>query len=235
MKRVQMTESGRAHLATHPVQGVLFDMDGVIIDTERLYTRFWVEAGRMMGFPMELEHGLALRALNHAKAQELFHEWFGPTAIHGEIRKKREEIMSKYIEEHGVDAKPGIRELLEYLKEKKIPFCIATASPVERARGHLSRIGLNDYFEHIVTGYDVKVGKPEPDIYLAAAAKIGLAPENCIAIEDSYNGLRSAYRAGTAAIMVPDQDEPDDEMWGIIAGRAESLADVIDIIENRFE
>lgn len=232
MESLYITESGKKHFETYPIKGVLFDMDGVLIDTERLYTIFWQKAAHALGFPMTKDQALSLRSLNHADGRERFHQWFGPTASHTEIRNKRIELMNAYMKEHGVDMKAGVIELVTYLEAHNIPFAIATSSSQEVARMHLTRLGINDHFKHIMTAYDVPKGKPEPDIYIAAAEMLGLRPENCLAVEDSKNGLRSASRANTAPIMVPDQDEPDEEMWSIIAARAESLTDIIKLFPS---
>lgn len=214
------------------VKGVLFDMDGIIIDTERLYTRFWMEAANSLGIPMKLEHALGIRATNHADAEAKLKTWFGPETSHKAIRDRRIEMMEAYIEENGVELKPGIYELMEYLKAHGIKTAIATSSPVDRVEKHLAGKNLYEKFDEIVTAYMVKKGKPEPDIYILAAEKLGLKPEECIALEDSPSGITSAYRAGCRTIMIPDQDEPTDEIRKMLFAKADRLDDVIGVIEE---
>ena len=214
------------------VQGVLFDMDGVILDTEKLYTRFWLEGAHALGYPLTREHAMWLRGRNRKEAAQMITRFFGPQASYEAIKGKRIELMDAYIEENGVEPKGGIREILEFLKQEHIPCAITTASPIERVQKYLVPLGLYDYFQNVVTAYDVPNGKPEPDIYLYGAKVLGLPPETCIAIEDSAAGIQSAYRAGCMATLVPDQDLPDEETLKRITAKADSLVDVIEVIRE---
>ena len=213
-----------------PVKGVLFDMDGVILDTEKLYTRFWQEAGRTLGYPMTRDHALGLRALNRDEAARKLQSYFGPQVDYQQMKAKRIQLMDAYINQHGVEPKAGIRELLSFLKERHIPCAICTASPAERIREYLTPLGLIDQFDALCTVYQVPRGKPEPDIYLFGAKSLGLAPEDCLALEDATAGILSAFRAGCMAVMVPDQDPPDEESLKRITALADSLLDVVALI-----
>lgn len=215
-----------------PVRGVLFDMDGVILDTEKLYARFWKEAANALGYPMTHEQALGMRSLNREAGQAKLESYFGPGISHHQVRMKRIELMEAYVEEFGVDPKPGVRELLTYLKEKKIAAAITTSSPLERVQRYLARLGFLELFDKICTGYEVPKGKPEPDIYLYGAASLNLMPEECLAIEDSPAGLLSAHRAGCVTVMVPDQDAPNEQTLPLVYAVADGLADVIDLIEG---
>lgn len=216
--------------AGKPVSGVLFDMDGVILDTEKLYTRFWQEAGIALGYPMTHEHALGMRSLNRHIGAARIREYFGEDADYEAIRQKRIELMDTFIAEHGVEAKPGIRELLDALDAKGIPAAITTSSPLARVQAYLGPLGLLERFRKIVTGYDVKNGKPEPDIYLYGAEVIGKAPGRCLAIEDSPAGILSAYRAGCMPVMVPDQDKADPDTLSRLYALCGSLTDVIALL-----
>ena len=112
------------------IRGVLFDMDGLVLDTEKLYTRFWMEACHFYGFPMTLPQALRMRAANSRLSQENLQEFFGPAADYTTIRAKRIELMDAYIAEHGIEAKPGIYELLDYLDAQGIPAAICSSSPI---------------------------------------------------------------------------------------------------------
>lgn len=217
----------------HPVLGVLFDMDGVVLDTEKLYARFWAEAAHALGYPMTYEQALGMRSLNRQAGQAKLESYFGPGVSHADMRLKRIELMDAYIAAHGVEPKPGIYELLQYLKERGIKAAITTSSPIERARRYLDSLDLTDKFDCLCSGYQVPKGKPEPDIYLYGAACLGLDPGACLAIEDSPAGILSAYRAGCMAVMVPDLDQPSEETKKLLFAQADSLQDVIDLIENR--
>lgn len=213
------------------IRGVLFDMDGVVIDTEKLYTRFWMEAARELGHPMTLEQALQMRSLGSRESQEKLDSFFGAAVLpYAELRARRIELMEAFIAEHGVEEKRGIRELLAHLKEKKIPCAITSSSSIPVIRRHLGSLGLLDGFTALCSGKDVPMGKPAPDIYLSGAATLGVAPEHCLAIEDSPAGIESAWRAGCMAVIVPDQDQPGEEVLSRAFAKADSLIDVMELI-----
>ena len=213
-----------------PVLGVLFDLDGVVIDSESLYTRFWMEAAGDLGFPMTREQALQMRSLNPALAKSKIESFFGKEADYAAIRAHRIELMNAHIEAHGVDEKPGIRALLALLKEKNIPCAITSSTAIPVIRQHLGRLGLLEGFTALCSGKDVPHGKPAPDIYLAGAAALGLKPENCLAIEDSPTGVEAAWRAGCKTVIVPDQDRPDEVTLSRCFARADSLFDVMGLV-----
>ena len=213
-----------------PIRGILFDMDGVVIDSERLFTRFWMASAADLGFPMTRDQALQLRSLRREQGIEKMHAFFGPTANFDEIRAHRIELMEAHIAEYGVDEKPGIRELLAFLKENGIPCAITSSSALPVIRERLGRLGILEDFTALCSGKDVPNGKPFPDIYLAGAAAIGVAPENCLAIEDSPTGLESAWRAGCMTVFVPDQDQPDEVTLSRAFAKADSLTDVMELI-----
>ena len=215
---------------TKPVRGVLFDMDGVVIDSERLFARFWMASAADLGFPMTYEQALQLRSLRREQGIEKIRSFFGPTANFDEIRAHRIELMEAHIALHGVDEKPGIRELLALLKEKGIPCAITSSSALAVIRERLGRLGILEDFTALCSGKDVPRGKPAPDIYLAGAAAIGVKPENCLAIEDSPTGLEAAWRAECMGVFVPDQDQPDALTLSRCFARADSLLDVMALL-----
>lgn len=217
---------------TPRIRGVLFDMDGVVIDSEKLYTRFWMEAARDLGFPMTLEQALQLRSLGKVPAQAKFDQFFGPgKADYDTLRSRRIELMERWIAAHGVEEKPGIRALLAFLKERGIPCAITSSSSVPLIRRHLGNLGLLDGFTALCSGRDVPKGKPAPDIYLHGAEVLGLKPEECLAIEDSHAGIESAFRAGCFPVIVPDQDQPSAETLAMCFAKADSLFDVMDLMQ----
>lgn len=211
-----------------PVRGVLFDVDGVILDTECLYSRFWMEACHFYGFPMTRQQSLQMRSLNKTAGQEEFHKLFGPAADYTTIRQKRIELMDAFVEKEGIAAKPGICALLDALDERGIPCAITSSSPRQRLESYLTPLNLYHRFQKVVSGYDVPRGKPEPDIYLRGAAELGLSPEVCLALEDSAAGILSAYRAGCLPVLIPDLDTPD--TLSLLYAKADTLADVIALL-----
>ncbi len=214
-----------------PIRGVLFDMDGVVIDTEKLYTRFWMEAARDLGHPMTREQALQMRSLGRDPSQAKLDSFFGPGVLPYEVlRARRIELMDAFIAEYGVEEKPGIRALLALLREKNIPCAITSSSSVPLIREHLGNLGLLDGFTALCSGKDVPSGKPAPDIYLHGAAVLGLDPASCLAIEDSPAGIEAAWRAGCMPVIVPDQDQPSEEVLARSFARADSLFDVMALL-----
>lgn len=217
---------------TGPIRGILFDMDGVILDSEKLYCRFWQEALQSLGYPMTRELALGMRSLNRQAGQEYLTRCFGPGVDYVQAREKRIELMDCFVHEHGIEPKPGIHELLDELNAMGIAAAITTASPIDRAREHLTPLGLWERFDKICSARQVAKGKPEPDIYLFGAASLGLEPRECLAIEDSDTGILSAFRAGCLPVMIPDQAPPLSETLPRLYALAESLLDVIEILHH---
>lgn len=216
-----------------PIRGVLFDMDGLVLDTEKLYVRFWMEAAAALGYPMTREQALGMRSLSSTAAQAQLESYFGPGVDYPAMRAKRIELMDAFIAGNGVELKPGIWELLTYLEEAGIQTAITSSSPLVRIRQHLAQHGLDTRFHKLCSGHDVPNGKPAPDIYLHAAAVLGLAPQECLALEDSPAGILSAHRAGCLPVIIPDQDEPGMETLSKCYAKADSLADIIPLLKAK--
>lgn len=193
-------------------EAVIFDMDGTLIDTEKYYRKFWPEALKEFGYHMTDEQALSMRSLGQPFAPALLKEWFGEALDYGKVRQRRKELMEECLQKEGIRRKPGALELLQSLRKHGITAAVATATDLERTKEYLGQTGLLSYFDAIISATMVKEGKPAPDIYLYACGRLGLSPGSCIAVEDSPNGVLSAYRAGCKVVMVPDQTRPDGEL-----------------------
>lgn len=209
------------------VQAVLFDMDGTLIDTECYYRRCWPEALKAFGYQMTDEQALFMRSLGRPFAPEQLKLWFGEELDYWAVRHKRKSLMEEMIAREGIRIKPGAVELLEYLNSAGITAAVVTATDLERANRYLERLELLKYFDRVISATQVKEGKPSPDIYEFACRELGLEPGACIAVEDSPNGVRSAFRAGCKVIMVPDQTEPDEELSKCLHKCESNLANII--------
>ena len=216
--------------ALRPILGVLCDMDGLLLDTEKLFARFWTEAAQSLGFPMTWQMSLGLRSLSQGAGQAYLDQCLGPGADYAAIRAERIRRMDAWIAAHGVDPKPGLNNMLDALDRLAIPAAVTSSSPPERIREYLEPLGLYHRFREICSGYEVPRGKPEPDIYLHGAARLGLAPENCLALEDSPAAILSAYRAGCPPVVIPALDEPDAVPRSRLFARADSLGDIPDLL-----
>lgn len=212
-------------------KAVIFDMDGLLLDTEKLLIRFWIQAANEAGFPMTLEHALSIRSLHRSYAVPYLQGLFGESFDYFKIRSRRMELMSEYLSTHPLEIKDGAAALLDFLNENKILTAIATATDYERTRDYLTRVGIFERFDRIVCATMVERGKPSPDIYLYAAEQLGLEPRECMALEDSPNGVKSAASAGCRTVMIPDLTEPGEELLGFDFETAHSLNDVISILK----
>ena len=215
------------------IKGAVFDMDGLLIDTEKLYVRYWRQAARELGYDMQDWHVYAIRSLARPYSIKKLKQFFGEDCPTEEIRARRTELIMEHIRKYGVETKPGMSELLGYLKEHGIRLAVATSTASDRTYPLLDSINARRYFDAVICGDMIITGKPDPCIYQTAAAALGLCPEECAAFEDSPNGIRSAHDAGCKAIMIPDLTPPDDFVKPLLSGVYESLDKAKEFFEGR--
>lgn len=208
------------------IKAALFDMDGLLIDSEKVYRDCWIQAARELGYAFDEEKALTLRSLDKTLANELFIGWFSDKTAYERVKARRKEIMNEKIRQEPLQGKPGARRLICELEKHGIKSAVVTASPQKRAQMHLESVGLNGLFETIITTEDVKKGKPFPDVYLYAAGELGVKPEDCLAFEDSPNGVKSAHDAGCRTVMIPDLTPPAEELMPYVNYVYGSLADL---------
>lgn len=216
------------------LKGAIFDMDGLMIDTEKLYLKFWIQSAKDFGYDMKPEHVYAIRSMARKYSIPTLKGFLGEDCPTEEIRAHRTELMAEYINEHGLEVKKGLFELLYYLKGREIKMAVATATPRSRTTEYLEKIGAAKFFSAVICGDMVETGKPAPDIYLTAARELGLLPEECAAFEDSPNGIKAAHAAGCHAIMIPDMTQPDDEIKPLLSAVYENLGLAVDYFERSF-
>lgn len=214
------------------IKGAIFDMDGLMLDTEKLLVRFWHQAAAEFGYDMTFENVLSIRSLSSKYSVPFLKGIFGEQFEFTEIRARRIELMNSYIDENGFEIKKGLYTLLDYLKSNNYKIAVATATDNERAAKYLKKAGVYEKFDEIICGNMVSRGKPEPDIYLTAAEKLKLEPNECAALEDSPNGIKSAYAAGCSVIMIPDLSQPDDEVRPMLSAVYESLDMAVDFFKG---
>jgi len=193
------------------IKGVIFDMDGLMIDTEKLYLRYWKQAAADFGYDMRDEHVFAIRSLARKYSIPKLKFFFGEDFPTEAVRTRRTELINAHIEANGITVKKGLFELIGYLEKRGIKLAVATATPRERTELYLEKIGAKEHFDAVVCGDMVINGKPDPEIYLTAAKSLGLPSGECAAFEDSPNGLRAARAAGCKVVMIPDMTQPEPE------------------------
>lgn len=211
------------------IKAVIFDLDGTLIDTEKIYRILWPKAIASLGFEFSDERFLSLRSLGRPYAPLKFKEWYGEEFDYDKARSIRKVLFDDYINENGIQLKKGALELLDFLHEKKIVTAIATATDIERATEYLKLTNLDGRFDRVISATMVDEGKPSPKVYEFVCKELGLDPDSCIAVEDAPNGVKSAYRAGLNVFMVPDLTKPDEELKSMLTKECESLFDLIDV------
>ena len=214
------------------IRGVIFDMDGLMFDTERIYQEAWIEAGRRLGAPVTEDVVLRIRGRNVADSRRLFEELFDGAVDYDAVRAVRTELSDAAIAKNGLPPKPGLYALLDELEKRGIGAALATSTAREKAMEYLGLAGVRERFAASVCGDEVAHSKPDPDIFQRAAALLNVPCGECIVLEDSPNGLVAAHRAGAKPVMVPDLTPPDDELRAICAAVVPTLADVIPLLDT---
>lgn len=187
------------------IKAVIFDVDGTLLDTERIYMKAWKEAAAEAGYVMPDSVLQKTRAVNTKDAARIFEEEIGNGFSYQAVRPIRVRIAEEIIKRESPILKPGVLELLAFLEGKGIRLSVASSTNQQGTREHLAESRILDRFEVVVGGDMVTNGKPHPDIFLKAAEALGAAPEECIVVEDSPAGIRAAHAAGMKAVLVPDQ------------------------------
>ena len=205
-----------------PVEAALFDMDGLLLDTEALYIEAMQAAARTLNRAMPLAFCHSMVGIPGKECNLMIEEFYGEGFSIDEFRGHYS-IHIRELLDARIPVKPGAIELLEFLEGRGVPCAVATSAGRATAGHHLGRAGLLDRFKAVATRDDVPRAKPHPDVYLEAARRLGVAPERCVAFEDSNVGLTAAHAAGTMAIMVPDILPPLPEV------RAKCVSVVVDL------
>jgi HAD superfamily hydrolase (TIGR01509 family) len=213
-----------------PIRAVIFDMDGLLIDSESLVRRGLIQAAAGLGYEMPVSLCEAMIGLPDGQGRKLIQDHFGPDfSMERYLIEERRQITELLAD--GVALKAGALELLDHLDALGLPRVIATSSSRESARRHLGHHGVFDRFQAVVAREDVARHKPYPDPFLKAAGLLGVEPPSCLALEDSHNGVRAAHASGMMTVMVPDLLRPTAEMRDKCVLIAESLHRVLEIVE----
>ena len=211
---------------------VVFDMDGVIFDSERATMNCWLELARKYGIEGMEKPYFASTGTTAGKTKEIMLDAYGPDFPYDDYAREASKMYHEKYDGGRLPMKSGVKEILEFLKKNGKKISLASSTRRQTVVNQLRDANILDYFDEIVTGDMVSKSKPEPDIFLLACEKTGIAPEKAYAIEDSYNGIRAAYRGGLKPIMVPDLLPADDEMKELSEAVLGRLEDVVEYLSE---
>ena len=211
---------------------VIFDMDGLMLDTERMARKAWTRALVESGFTLDEDSYLRLIGRTVQDAEMILGEIFGSTLPFQQVFNKRQAYYDEDIEINGIPVKPGLMELLDYLEDREVVKAVASSTPCWFAGKKLARVGIDQRFRAVVCGDDVALGKPAPDLFLEAARRIAFNPERCIVLENSEAGIQAAFAARMLPIMVPDLKQPLPEVKLLAFQVLPTLHEVIPLMEK---
>ena len=215
-----------------PFSGVIFDMDGVIFDSEREVLSAWQAVAAKHQIPNIEEVIVACLGTNFQATRKTFDDYYGSDFPFDQYEDEMREIFyRRYDENHGLPLKKGVKGLLSDLKSRDVPVALATSTREEVVRRELKDADIIDFFDALICGDMVKRSKPAPDIFLKAAEAISIAPTDGFVIEDSYNGIRAAHAAALRPIMVPDLKAPVEEM----KVKTEVILPDLDVVRTYFD
>lgn len=217
---------------TYPIEAVIFDMDGLMLDTERIARIAWKHAAADWDRTLSDELFAAITGLTAPDANAVLQAALGPAFPVEDARQRRQHYYRAHIAEHGIDIKPGLLALLGRIEALSLPHAVASSTSKKGVIHKLTVAGLIDRFETLVGGDEVANGKPAPDIFLTAAARLGVLPDGCMVLEDSEAGIQAAHAAGMLPVMVPDVKPPSPEIEAVAYAVLPSLKDTIPLLKR---
>ena len=210
------------------IDGVIFDMDGTMFDTERMWATFWEPALAALGLPYREGLAEAARGTAGVTTRNAVRQFYGPDCDAEAIVDSLHRVADEVFFSAPVPKKPGLDALLAWLKARHIPMAVASSSREAMIRHNLDVWGLTQDFTAIVSGQHVAHSKPDPEIFLLTAQKLDVEPARCLVLEDSYNGVRAGAAGGFVTVMVPDLVPADDEMKRLYTMECASLEEVLE-------
>lgn len=213
-------------------KAVVFDMDGVLFDTEVLCMKSWMTVAERNGLPGMEEVFPKCIGLNSNDSRNIVMKAYGEDFDYPAFREQAAAWQRDYLEKNGLPIKPGMREILGWLKTSDYAVGLASSTRSSSVFDHLEQAGIRDSFSVVITGDMVEHSKPRPDIYLLACRELGVKPQEAYAVEDSPNGIRSAHAAGMHTVMVPDMIPPDEEMRRLSRVILKDLLEVMEYLKK---
>ena len=218
------------------IKAVLFDMDGLMVDTESLSTEAFINSAKAQGYNMTKEETLKVLGFTKANIYQFWIDYFQGTNVDG---KKLVDDHYEYIENVlytvGPEKMPYVEELLKYLRENNYKIAVASSSDTADIKNNLEKTKLEKYIDEIASGAEVENGKPAPDVFLLAAKRLGVDPKDCLILEDSKAGIKAGKASGAMVFMVPDVFTVDKECEDTADRILTNLGEVIEILEGKNE
>lgn len=214
------------------IKALVFDMDGLLIDSERIVKRSWQMTGNELGYEDFGEYIYPMLGANAKKRESYFKGLFGEAFPMERFTELTRRYFYEIVDREGLPLKVGVKELMEEAKKRELKIALATSSRQAYAKDVLTRVDVWKYLDGGVFGDQVKHAKPDPEIYLLACEKVGVRPEEAIAFEDAPAGVRSAHSAGMKVIMVPDLVQPDAEIQKLYDKKVETLREVLPLLDE---
>ena len=218
------------------IKAVLFDMDGLMIDTESLSTEAFINSAKAQGYNMTKEETLKVLGFTKANIYQFWIDYFQGTNVDG---KKLVDDHYEYIENVLYTVGPGkmpyVEELLKYLRENNYKIAVASSSDTADIKNNLEKTKLEKYIDEIASGAEVENGKPAPDVFLLAAKRLGVDAKDCLILEDSKAGIKAGKASDAMVFMVPDMFTVDKECEDTADRILTNLGEVIEILEGKNE
>ena len=214
------------------VSGIIFDMDGVLIDSERQSNEGWLWAAEQLGVDMPMWLIDSFKGAPAELCCKFFDDYYKGAIDYWEAKELRTQHVYKIRETEGIPVKKGVKEVFEYIRNNGLKCAVATSTRRESAEKTLHKIGVWDYLDAVVYGDEVEHGKPEPDIFLRASKAIGISPSEVVVVEDSINGIKAGYAAGMRVVHIPDTIAIDDDIRKLTYMVCVDLNGLIDVVES---
>lgn len=214
------------------VSGIIFDMDGVLIDSERQSNEGWLWAAEQLGVDMPMWLIDSFKGAPAELCCKFFDDYYKGAIDYWEAKELRTQHVYKIRETEGIPVKKGVKEVFEYIRNNGLKCAVATSTRRESAEKTLHKIGVWDYLDAVVYGDEVEHGKPEPDIFLRAAKAIGISPSEAVVVEDSINGIKAGYAADMRVVHIPDTIAIDDDIRKLTYMVCADLNGLIDVVES---